>query len=98
MKREDQIIYAAKSFEKKEGFSPIVMKAKGVNSAAGIGFLEGAVWADNNPRTDMIGIDSISRVRSILLSNFCKIAKEHPHKKYDEVPEMKEAFDMIIKC
>ena len=46
MKREDQIIYAAKSFEKKEGFSPIVMKAKGVNSAAGIGFLEGAVWAD----------------------------------------------------
>ena len=46
MKREDQIIYAAKYFEKKEGFSPIVMKAKGVNSAAGIGFLEGAVWAD----------------------------------------------------
>lgn len=49
MKREDQIIYAAKSFEKKEGFSPIVMKAKGVNSAAGIGFLEGAVWADEHP-------------------------------------------------
>ena len=46
MTREEQIINAAKTFEKKEGFSPIVKKARGVNSAWGIGFLEGAVWAD----------------------------------------------------
>ena len=60
-----------------------------------IGFVKGAEWADEHPRADIIGVDSISRVRSILLSKFCKIAKEHPHKKYDEVPEMKEAFDLV---
>lgn len=46
MTREEQIIQAAKNAEKEVGFNPIVMRAKGVNSAYGIGFLEGAEWAD----------------------------------------------------
>ena len=58
-------------------------------------FIAGAVWADNNPRTDIIGEDSINRVRMILLSNFCKIAKKYPDKTYDKIPEMKEAYDLV---
>ena len=42
---DDSIINAAKEYEKSTGFGNIVIKAKGVNSAAGIGFLEGASWA-----------------------------------------------------
>lgn len=49
MTREEQIIQAAKNAEKEVGFNPIVMRAKGINSAYGIGFLEGAKWADKNP-------------------------------------------------
>ena len=45
---DDRIINAAKEYEKSTCFSDIVLKAKGVNSAAGIGFLEGAVWANNH--------------------------------------------------
>lgn len=41
---DKDIIDAAKAYEKSTGFGDIVLKAKGVNSAAGIGFLEGAVW------------------------------------------------------
>jgi hypothetical protein len=46
MTRKEQIIKAAKQSEKREGFTQIVKDAKGVNSAYGIGFLEGAIWAD----------------------------------------------------
>lgn len=42
---DNSIINAAKEYEKSTDFGDIVLKAKGVNSAAGIGFLEGAVWA-----------------------------------------------------
>ena len=42
---DESIIDAAKEYEKSTCFGDIVLKAKGVNSAAGIGFLEGAVWA-----------------------------------------------------
>ncbi len=41
---EEVIIEAAKKYEKSTEFGNIVLRAKGVNSAAGIGFLEGAVW------------------------------------------------------
>lgn len=57
MTRDEQIINAAKKAEKKERFSPIVKKAKGVNSAYGIGFLEGAKWADRHPEKDLVSIN-----------------------------------------
>ena len=46
-------------------------------------------------QTDIIGVDSISRVRTILVNNFCNIAKKFPGQTLDEISEMKEAFDMI---
>lgn len=46
MTREEEIIARAEEAEKEATFSNIVLKAKGINSAYGIGFLEGAVWAD----------------------------------------------------
>ena len=57
-------------------------------------WIEGAEWADEHPRNDVIGVDSITYVRNILVSKFCNIAKKNPDKIYDEVPEMKEAFEM----
>lgn len=41
---DDSIINAAREYEESTIFSDIVLKAKGINSAAGIGFLEGATW------------------------------------------------------
>ena len=55
MTRNEQIIQAAKQEEKKVGFAPIVKEAKGVNSAYGIGFLEGAKWADEH----LIGFENL---------------------------------------
>ena len=49
MTRKEQIIQAAKQAEKEDGFAQIVKYAKGVNSAYGIGFVEGVEWADNHP-------------------------------------------------
>ena len=46
MTRKEQIIKTAIQKEKEVGFTQIVKDAKGVNSAYGIGFLEGAEWAD----------------------------------------------------
>lgn len=51
---DDSIINAAKEYEKTTGFGDIVLKAKGVNSAAGIGFLEGAVWARKQIMEDAV--------------------------------------------
>ena len=51
---DDNIIDAAKKYEKSTGFGDIVLKAKCVNSAAGIGFLEGAVWARKQIMEDAI--------------------------------------------
>lgn len=48
MTREEEIIQAAKQKEKESEFTQIVKDAKGVNSSYGIGFLEGAEWADEN--------------------------------------------------
>ena len=49
MTRKEEIIQTARQKEKEVGFTQIVKDAKGVNSAYGIGFLEGAEWADNHP-------------------------------------------------
>lgn len=49
MTRKEEIIQVARQKEKEVGFTQIVKDAKGVNSAYGIGFLEGAEWADNHP-------------------------------------------------
>ena len=51
---DDSIISAAKEYEKSTGFGDIVLKAKGVNSAAGIGFLEGAAWARKQIMEDAV--------------------------------------------
>lgn len=48
MARKEQITQAAKQAEKEGGFAQIVKDAKGVNSAYGIGFVEGAEWADKH--------------------------------------------------
>lgn len=50
MTREEEIINAAKEHGKQTFFCDLVKSAssKGVNSAYGLGFIEGAVWADNN--------------------------------------------------
>lgn len=46
MTRKEEIIQTARQKEKEVGFTQIVKDAKVVNSAYGIGFLEGAEWAD----------------------------------------------------
>lgn len=51
---DESIIDAAKEYEKSTVFGDIVLKAKGVNSAAGIGFLEGAVWARRQIMEDAV--------------------------------------------
>jgi hypothetical protein len=48
MTRKEEIIQTARQKEKEVGFSQFVHEARGVNSAYGIGFLEGAEWADNH--------------------------------------------------
>ena len=50
MTREEEIVQAAKEYEQSTTFGDIVLSklSRGVNSACGIGFLEGAVWADNH--------------------------------------------------
>lgn len=55
----------------------------------------GVDWADKHPRNDMIGVVSISHIRNILIGKFCNITKKNPDKTYDEIPEMKEAFEMV---
>lgn len=58
-------------------------------------FIAGAEWADDNPRTDIIPRDSISDIRIILVNKFCDIAKKYNNCTIDDVPEMKEALDMV---
>jgi len=52
MTREEEIISTAREYEQHTGFGDIVRKSHGhgVDSAYGIGFLEGAVWADEHPQ------------------------------------------------
>lgn len=57
MTRKEEIIQIARKKEKEVGFSQIVKDAKGVNSAYGIGFLEGAEWADKHPILEVKEVD-----------------------------------------
>ena len=54
MTRKEEIKQAARQKEKEVGFTQIVLDVKGVNSAYGIGFLEGAQWADEHPDIEAI--------------------------------------------
>ena len=56
MTREEEIVKAAKEFENRSWFSDIVHSkvSRGVDSAFGIGFIEGAVWADENPQNSQL--------------------------------------------
>lgn len=55
MTREEQIIEAAKAKEEETGFCELVKSpvSRGVDSACGIGFIEGAVWADEHPKENI---------------------------------------------
>ena len=59
-------------------------------------FRQGAEWADYNPRTDTIGVDSISYIRRILIRNFHNITRRYHNVTISDVPEINEAFDMIV--
>ena len=52
MTREEQIVEAAKAKGEETEFCELVKSrvSRGVNSAFGIGFLEGAVWSDKHPK------------------------------------------------
>jgi len=56
MTREDEITNSAKEHEKQTFFCDLVKSAssKGVNSAYGLGFIEGAKWADEHPHKPTI--------------------------------------------
>lgn len=53
MYRDNQIIEAAHSREQEPGLSQLARNQKIVNSAYGLGFIEGAQWADNNRWIDI---------------------------------------------
>lgn len=56
MTREEQIVGAAKAKEKETEFCELVKSrvSRGVDSAFGIGFIEGAVWADEHPNDEVL--------------------------------------------
>ena len=56
MTREEQIVGAAKAKEKETEFCELVKSrvSRGVDSAFGIGFIEGTVWADEHPNDEVL--------------------------------------------
>lgn len=55
--REISIISAALDRGKENVFSPIVSRQTKVNNAFGIGFIEGALWADEHPKSTWISVE-----------------------------------------
>ena len=55
MTREEQIVEGAKARGEETGFCELVKSpvSRGVDSAVGIGFIEGAVWADKHPSEEI---------------------------------------------
>ena len=51
------------------------MKAKGVNSAAGIGFLEGAVWADEHPDSTCKWSEEDEEMKRAIIDNIFILKK-----------------------
>ena len=66
IKRNKEIVCAAKNHETQTGFCDLVKSplSKGVNSAYGVGFIEGCVWADAHPSKEV-------------LNNICKWLEEN---------------------
>lgn len=71
---DEQIVEAAKSAEKETGFGELVHSkvSRGVNSAYGIGFLEGAEWTREQMMKDSVEIQ-------ILTTSFINLPKEYLH-------------------
>ena len=63
MTREEQIVGAAKAKQEETEFCELVKSpvSKGVDSAFGIGFLEGAVWADEHPKNPQLSAEEKAR-------------------------------------
>lgn len=74
MTREEQIVEAAKAKEKETGFCELVKNpvSRGVNSAYGIGFLEGAEWADKHPDLYSVTRKAVEREREYMIDKFCE--------------------------
>ena len=70
MTREDEIIQVAKIKEKEIGFSDIIKETKGINSAYGIGFIEGAEWADENLRSGLVSMEFACKYWETILTSW----------------------------
>lgn len=66
---DEQIVEAAKSAEKKTEFGELVHSkvSRGVNSAYGIGFLEGAEWAREQMTKEAVGVQVVGEQRDLRL-------------------------------
>jgi hypothetical protein len=73
MTREEQIVEAAKNSEKQMGFDV----PRGVISPYTIGFLEGAVWADEHPDLYNVTRKAVERERKHLIDKVCKWLNEN---------------------
>ena len=65
MTREEQIVKAAKDSEKQMGFGE-------VPSSYGIGFLKGAIWADEHPDLYSVTRKAVERERKYLIDKACE--------------------------
>lgn len=77
MTREEEIIARAGEAEKETTFSDIVFKAKGVNSAYGIGYIEGAKWADEHPSEEERGMTLEEKIKIELHDYLYKSGLSH---------------------
>lgn len=84
MTREEEIVNAAKEHEKKTEFVELVKSplSRGVNSAYGIGFIEGCVWSDAHQRNDILE-EKTSFVR-IVISGSCPENLQKKARKFSE--------------
>lgn len=71
MTREERIVKAAKDAEKQMGFG------KGIPSSYGIGFLEGAIWADEHPDLYSVTRKAVKRERKHILDKVCQWLEEN---------------------
>lgn len=99
MTREEEIVKAAKEFENRSWFSDIVHSkvSRGVDSACGIGFLEGAVWADENPESkyNLSDIDYIAGT----LKSIVELAEQTTSENVAfKIAAIKFQANMVLKC
>lgn len=74
MTREEQIVEAAKAKEEETSFCELVKSpvSRGVDSACGIGFIEGAIWADEHPDLYSVTRKAVERERKHLIDKACE--------------------------